>query len=86
MVDESALTAAADWGAGCVWLSDNQETQRTQQFYKKCDFTVNGTRTFQLGAHGENDYVMVRQFDTARALTAAVSATSRSATFWSSIT
>jgi ribosomal protein S18 acetylase RimI-like enzyme len=62
---DAVLAAAADWCAGCVWLGVNQENQRAQQFYKKCGFTVNGTRTFQLGAHGENDYVMVRQFDAA---------------------
>jgi ribosomal protein S18 acetylase RimI-like enzyme len=62
---DAALAAAAEWGAGCVWLGVNQENQRAQQFYKKCGFTVNGTRRFQLGAHRENDYVMVRQFDAA---------------------
>jgi ribosomal protein S18 acetylase RimI-like enzyme len=59
---DAALAAAAEWGAGCVWLGVNQENQRAQRFYQKCGFTVNGTRTFQLGTHGENDYVMVRQF------------------------
>jgi GNAT superfamily N-acetyltransferase len=62
---DAALAAAAEWGSGCVWLGVNQENQRAQRFYKKCGFTVNGTRTFQLGAHGENDYVIVRQFDPA---------------------
>jgi ribosomal protein S18 acetylase RimI-like enzyme len=62
---EAALAGAAEWGAGCVWLGVNQENQRAQQFYKKCGFAVNGTRTFQLGAHGENDYVMVRQLGAA---------------------
>jgi ribosomal protein S18 acetylase RimI-like enzyme len=58
---DTALAAADDWGAGCVWLSVNQENQRAQRFYKKYGFTVNGTKTFQVGAHRENDYVMVRQ-------------------------
>jgi ribosomal protein S18 acetylase RimI-like enzyme len=62
---DAALAAAADWGAGCVWLGVNHENRRAQRFYKKCGFTVNGTRTFQLGAHDENDYVMVRQFGVA---------------------
>jgi ribosomal protein S18 acetylase RimI-like enzyme len=61
----AALAAAAEWGAGCVWLGVNQKNQRAQQFYKKCGFTVNGTRTFQLGGSFENDYVMVRPFDAA---------------------
>jgi ribosomal protein S18 acetylase RimI-like enzyme len=62
---DAALAAAAEWGAGCVWLGVNQENRRAQQFYKKCGFTVGGTRTFQLGDHGENDDVMVRPFDPA---------------------
>ena len=59
----AALAAAAEWGAGCLWLGVNQKNQRAQQFYKKSGFTVNGTRTFQLGADIENDYVMVRPLD-----------------------
>ena len=62
---DTALAAAAEWGAGCVWLGVNHENQRAQQFYKKSGFTVNGTRSFQLGGHTENDYVMVRQFGAA---------------------
>ena len=62
---DAALAAAAEWGAGCVWLGVNQENHRAQRFYKKCGFTVNGTRTFQLGGHDENDYVMVRPFGVA---------------------
>jgi ribosomal protein S18 acetylase RimI-like enzyme len=58
---DAALAAAADWGADCVWLGVNQKNQRAQGFYRKCGFTVNGTRTFQLGAHIEHDYVMVRR-------------------------
>jgi ribosomal protein S18 acetylase RimI-like enzyme len=57
---DAALAAAVAWGAGCVWLGVNQKNYRAQRFYKKCGFTINGTRTFQLGTHDENDYVMVR--------------------------
>ena len=57
---DAALAAAAEWDAGCVWLGVNQKNQRAQRFYNKCGFTVNGTRSFQLGAHVEHDYVMVR--------------------------
>jgi ribosomal protein S18 acetylase RimI-like enzyme len=57
---DAALAAAADWGGGCVWLGVNQKNIRAQRFYKKCGFTVNGTRTFQLGGRTESDYVMVR--------------------------
>jgi GNAT superfamily N-acetyltransferase len=57
---DAALTVAADWHVGCVWLGVNQKNERAQQFYKRCGFTVNGTRSFRLGAHTESDYVMVR--------------------------
>jgi ribosomal protein S18 acetylase RimI-like enzyme len=56
----AALDAAAERGAGCVWLGVNQENQRAQRFYTKHGFTVSGNRSFQLGAHTESDYVMVR--------------------------
>ena len=58
---DAALTTAADWGAHSVWLGVNQENQRAQRFYLKSGFTINGTRTFQVGARRENDYVMVRE-------------------------
>ena len=59
---DAALDAAAAWGVNCVWLGVNQENHRAQRFYAKCGFTINGTRTFQLGAGRESDYVIVRQF------------------------
>ncbi|HEY4797057.1 MAG TPA: GNAT family N-acetyltransferase [Mycobacterium sp.] len=62
---DAALAAAAEWGAGCVWLGVNQKNERAQRFYKRCGFTVNGTRSFRLGAHTESDYVMVRPLDAA---------------------
>jgi ribosomal protein S18 acetylase RimI-like enzyme len=58
---EAALATAAEWGVRCVWLGVNQENQRAQRFYVKSGFNVNGTRTFQVGARRENDYVMVRE-------------------------
>jgi ribosomal protein S18 acetylase RimI-like enzyme len=58
---ERTLITAAGWGVRCVWLGVNQENQRAQRFYTKSGFRINGTRTFQLGAHRENDYVMVRE-------------------------
>ena len=57
---DAALAAAADWGAGSIWLGVNQKNERAQRFYAKSGFTVTGTRTFQLGSHTEHDYVMVR--------------------------
>jgi GNAT superfamily N-acetyltransferase len=59
---DAALAAAVDWGAHCMWLGVNQKNLRAQRFYSKCGFTINGTRTFQLGTRTESDYVMVRQF------------------------
>ena len=58
---ERALATATEWGVRCVWLGVNQGNQRAQRFYLKSGFTVNGTRTFQVGTRRENDYVMVRE-------------------------
>jgi ribosomal protein S18 acetylase RimI-like enzyme len=57
---DTALAAAAGWGAESVWLGVNQKNERAQRFYTKCGFIVAGVRTFQLGPHTEHDYVMVR--------------------------
>lgn len=54
------LARSAALGAACVWLGVNQENQRAQRFYAKSGFTVTGSKTFRLGGHVENDYVMVR--------------------------
>jgi len=56
----AALQYAAELDAKSVWLGVNQQNQRAQRFYAKHGFTVNGTKTFRLGAGFENDYVMVR--------------------------
>jgi ribosomal protein S18 acetylase RimI-like enzyme len=56
----AALQRAAELDAKCVWLGVNQQNQRAQRFYAKHGFTINGTKTFRLGAGVENDYVMVR--------------------------
>jgi GNAT superfamily N-acetyltransferase len=58
---ERALATAAGWSARCVWLGVNQRNQRAQRFYLKNGFKINGTRTFQVGARRENDYIMVRE-------------------------
>lgn len=57
---ENALQHANEVAAKSVWLGVNQENQRARHFYIKHGFAVNGTRTFRVGAHSENDYVMVR--------------------------
>ncbi|GAA4532983.1 N-acetyltransferase [Mycobacterium paraffinicum] len=53
-----ALATAREWGVRRVWLGVNQANQRAQRFYAKSGFTVSGTRTFQVGAGRENDFVM----------------------------
>jgi len=56
----AAVQHATSMDAKCVWLGVNQLNQRAQRFYAKHGFTINGTKTFRLGAGIENDYVMVR--------------------------
>ncbi|AKS34694.1 GNAT family N-acetyltransferase [Mycolicibacterium goodii] len=56
----AALACAAELDTRCVWLGVNQHNERAQRFYTKHGFTINGTKTFRLGAGIENDYVMVR--------------------------
>ncbi len=56
----AALQRATDLVAKSVWLGVNQHNQRAQRFYSKHGFSINGTKTFRLGAAIENDYVMVR--------------------------
>jgi ribosomal protein S18 acetylase RimI-like enzyme len=56
----AALRHATDLDAKCMWLGVNQQNERAQRFYAKHGFTINGTKTFRLGAGVENDYVMVR--------------------------
>jgi GNAT superfamily N-acetyltransferase len=58
---QRALAVAADWRVRCVWLGVSRANQRAQRFYGKSGFEINGTRTFQVGGHRENDYVMVRE-------------------------
>jgi ribosomal protein S18 acetylase RimI-like enzyme len=57
---DAALIRAKESDARCMWLGVNQENQRAQRFYAKHGFSVNGTKTFRVGAHVEKDYVMVR--------------------------
>jgi GNAT superfamily N-acetyltransferase len=57
---DSALAVAAEWSVRCVWLGVSKANQRAQRFYAKSGFTISGTRTFQVGAGRESDFVMVR--------------------------
>lgn len=56
----SGIGWAAGGGARAVWLGVNQNNERAQRFYRKHRFEVIGTRSFQLGAGREDDFVMVR--------------------------
>jgi GNAT superfamily N-acetyltransferase len=58
---DRTLATAKEWATSRVWLGVNEGNQRAQSFYAKNGFKVNGTRTFQVGARCENDYVMVRE-------------------------
>ncbi len=62
---ELVVATAEEWGARRVWLGVNQANQRAQRFYAKSGFAINGTRTFQVGARRENDYLMVRELGSA---------------------
>ena len=57
---DAGLAWAAENDARAVWLGVNQNNERAQAFYRKHGFAVTGTRTFQLGASMEDDFVMVR--------------------------
>jgi ribosomal protein S18 acetylase RimI-like enzyme len=59
----AAVDAARAMDAACLWLGVNQENQRAQRFYAKQGFETTGTKTFRLGGHVENDYVMVRPLE-----------------------
>lgn len=56
----ATLNAAIAQSAACVWLGVNQRNDRAQRFYAKHGFLITGTKTFRLGNHIEQDYVMVR--------------------------
>jgi ribosomal protein S18 acetylase RimI-like enzyme len=60
MLMRAAVRYADESGARCLWLGVNQQNLRAQRFYTKQGFTVAGARMFQLGAHTEHDFVMVR--------------------------
>ena len=64
VVSAALMTAGLDYaeahGAKSMWLGVNQENQRAQRFYAKQGFTVTGTKSFQLGANVEHDFVLLR--------------------------
>jgi len=56
----AGISWAAAQGTRALWLGVNQNNPRAQRFYRRHGFEVTGTRTFQVGATLENDFVMVR--------------------------
>lgn len=57
---DAVVERARTGEAASVWLGVNQRNERAQRFYAKHGFAVAGTKTFRLGGHWEQDYVMVR--------------------------
>jgi len=57
---EAVLSAARDRGAAGVWLGVNQQNVRAQRFYAKAGFAQIGTKTFRLGAHIHDDFILGR--------------------------
>ena len=55
-----SVEAAREAGASGIWLGVNNENVRANRFYEKSGFAVVGTKTFQLGAEVENDFVRER--------------------------
>jgi ribosomal protein S18 acetylase RimI-like enzyme len=63
-VSAALMAAAVDYaighGAASMWLGVNEQNQRAQRFYLKQGFAVTGTKSFQLGANLEHDFVLTR--------------------------
>ena len=57
---EAALDWAGETGAQTIWLGVNRNNDRAQAFYRKRDFEVTGTRTFDVGSTTEHDLLMAR--------------------------
>lgn len=57
---EAVLAAARDHGAAGVWLGVNQQNVRAQKFYAKAGFSPIGTKTFRLGEHVHDDFILGR--------------------------
>lgn len=58
------MQAAIDWASGAgaqrMWLGVNCDNQRAQGFYRKQGFEVTGTRSFEVGASRQRDFLMTR--------------------------
>jgi diamine N-acetyltransferase len=56
----ASIAAAADAGAGRLWLGVNSQNARAIRFYEKSGFRKVGTKSFRLGTTVEHDFVMAR--------------------------
>jgi ribosomal protein S18 acetylase RimI-like enzyme len=56
----SSLEAAAERGAGTIWLAVWERNERALAFYRKCGFEVVGDKEFVLGTDRQTDRVMAR--------------------------
>ncbi|MET0897461.1 MAG: GNAT family N-acetyltransferase [Mycobacterium sp.] len=56
----AAVAYAGRHGAASMWLGVNEQNHRAQRFYAKQGFSVSGTKSFQLGANLEHDFVLTR--------------------------
>lgn len=56
----SSLEAAAERGAGTIWLAVWERNERALAFYRKCGFETVGEKAFLLGTDRQTDRVMVR--------------------------
>ena len=59
----TSVRAAADTGAGSVWLGVNQRNERANRFYDKQGFAVVGTKRFLVGTRLFEDFVRERLID-----------------------
>ncbi|MCU1517204.1 MAG: acetyltransferase [Pseudarthrobacter sp.] len=56
----ASLDAAAEAGAGGVWLGVNSQNARAIRFYEKSGFRKVGSKSFRLGSTVEHDFVLER--------------------------
>lgn len=62
----ASVEAAAESGAGSVWLGVNQHNARANRFYEKSGFAVVGTKHFRVGDQIHDDFTRERTIDAAR--------------------
>lgn len=56
----ASFAAAAERGAGAIWLAVWEHNQRAQAFYRKCGFEDRGAKDFMLGNDRQTDRIMAR--------------------------